>query len=103
MVPPGPAAHLLYCSGSHPRCALGTRPSERGKAMAATSVASAVATVSGPATREFNFGSGMPDPRTFPSEALAAAAQRAIVREGTSLVRYPDQRGYAPLREIAAA
>jgi 2-aminoadipate transaminase len=55
------------------------------------------------ASREFNFGSGMPDPKTFPNEALAAAAQRAIVREGASLVRYPEQRGYAPLREIAAA
>src|SRR5205823_4175592 len=51
---------------------------------------------------EFNFGSGMPDPKTFPSEALAAAAQRVILREGRSLVRYPDQRGYVPLREIAA-
>jgi len=54
------------------------------------------------AAAEFNFGSGMPDPKTFPSEALAAAAQRVILREGPSLVRYPDQRGYAPLREIAA-
>jgi 2-aminoadipate transaminase len=56
---------------------------------------------SGPDT-EFNFGSGMPDPKTFPSEALAAAAQRVIVREGPSLVRYPEARGYRPLREIAA-
>ena len=51
---------------------------------------------------EFNFGSGMPDPQTFPAEALAAAAQRVILREGCTLVRYPDQRGYPPLREIAA-
>ncbi len=55
-----------------------------------------------PAGIEFNFGSGMPDPGTFPSEALAGAAQRVIVREGASLVRYPDARGYLPLREIAA-
>ena len=54
-------------------------------------------------TTEFNFGSGMPDPKTFPSEALAAAAQRVILREGRSLVRYPDQRGYVPLREIAVS
>jgi 2-aminoadipate transaminase len=51
---------------------------------------------------EFNFGSGMPDPKTFPSAALAEAAQRVIMREGQSLVRYPDPRGYPPLREIAA-
>jgi 2-aminoadipate transaminase len=55
------------------------------------------------AITEYNFGSGMPDPRTFPSEALGAAAQRVLLREGPSLVRYPDPRGYLPLREIAAA
>jgi 2-aminoadipate transaminase len=54
------------------------------------------------ADTEFNFGSGMPDPKTFPSEALAAAAQQVVVREGPSLVRYPEARGYRPLREIAA-
>jgi 2-aminoadipate transaminase len=54
-----------------------------------------------PAAPQFNFGSGMPDPKTFPSEALGAAAQRAILREGPSLVRYPDARGYPPLRQIA--
>lgn len=51
---------------------------------------------------EFNFSTGMPDPQTFPSEALGSAAQRVILREGPSLVRYPDPRGYVPLREIAA-
>ena len=51
--------------------------------------------------KEFNFGSGMPDPKTFPSAALGAAAQRVLAREGYTLVKYPEQRGYAPLREIA--
>jgi 2-aminoadipate transaminase len=51
---------------------------------------------------EYNFGSGMPDPKSFPTEALADAARRALLREGPSLVRYPEARGYAPLREIAA-
>ncbi|MDQ3699639.1 MAG: PLP-dependent aminotransferase family protein [Chloroflexota bacterium] len=55
-----------------------------------------------PAAVEFNFSTGMPDPKTFPSETLGAAAQRVILREGPSLVRYPDPRGYVPLREIAA-
>lgn len=52
--------------------------------------------------QEYNFGTGMPGPHTFPSEALAAAAGRVIRREGTGLVRYPEARGYRPLREIAA-
>jgi 2-aminoadipate transaminase len=52
---------------------------------------------------EYNFGSGMPDPKSFPTEALAEAARRVLLREGPSLVRYPEARGYRPLREIAAA
>jgi 2-aminoadipate transaminase len=52
---------------------------------------------------EYNFGSGMPDPKSFPTEALADAARRVLLREGPGLVRYPEARGYAPLREIAAA
>ncbi len=52
--------------------------------------------------REYNFGTGMPNPETFPTAALAAAAERVLLREGTSLVRYPEQKGYAPLRELAA-
>jgi 2-aminoadipate transaminase len=51
---------------------------------------------------EFNFGSGMPDPKSFPTEALADAARRVLLREGPGLVRYPEARGYLPLREIAA-
>ena len=51
--------------------------------------------------REINFSTGMPDPGTFPSAALGEAAQRVILREGTSLCRYPDPRGYVPLREVA--
>ena len=49
----------------------------------------------------FNFGAGMPDPVTFPSKELAAAAARVIEREGTTLVRYPGNWGYPGLREIA--
>jgi 2-aminoadipate transaminase len=51
----------------------------------------------------FDFGSGMPDPSTFPTEALAQAAQRAILENGKTMVRYPDARGFGPLREIARA
>lgn len=51
--------------------------------------------------RQFDFGSGKPDPATFPSEALGRAAERVIQREGPSLSSYPDARGYLPLRQIA--
>jgi 2-aminoadipate transaminase len=49
----------------------------------------------------YDFGSGKPDPAVFPSEALARAAQRVILREGPSLSSYPEARGYEPLRQIA--
>ncbi len=52
--------------------------------------------------REFNFGGGMPDPKSFPSQGLAEAAGRVLPRLGETLVRYPDPRGYIGLREIAA-
>ncbi len=52
--------------------------------------------------REFNFGAGNPDPKSFPSQALAAAAARVLPRLGESLVLYPDPRGHAGLREVAA-
>lgn len=52
--------------------------------------------------REFNFGGGMPDPQSFPSQGLAEAAVRVLPRLGETLVRYPDPRGYVGLREIAA-
>lgn len=51
--------------------------------------------------RAFNFGSGMPDPATFPSTELAEAAARILPRVGSVLVKYPDQRGWPALREIA--
>jgi 2-aminoadipate transaminase len=50
----------------------------------------------------YDFGSGKPDPKTFPSEALGRAAQRVLLREGPGLASYPEARGYVPLREIAA-
>jgi 2-aminoadipate transaminase len=52
--------------------------------------------------REFNFGGGMPDPKSFPSQGLAEAAAKVLPRLGETLVRYPDGRGYIGLREIAA-
>lgn len=51
--------------------------------------------------RSFNFGSGMPDPATFPAQELADAAQRILPQAGEVLVKYPDPRGWPALREIA--
>jgi 2-aminoadipate transaminase len=51
---------------------------------------------------DYNFGAGNPDPASFPHEALAEAAARVIPRLGETLVLYPDQRGYPPLRQLAA-
>lgn len=52
--------------------------------------------------REYHFGSGRPDPASFPAEALAETARRVIAREGAGLVNYPDGKGHLALREIAA-
>jgi 2-aminoadipate transaminase len=51
---------------------------------------------------EFNFGAGNPDPQSFPHQDLADAAARIIPKLGETLVLYPDQRGYQPLRQLAA-
>ena len=50
--------------------------------------------------REYNFGGGMPDPESFPVEGLLEAAQEVLPELGRTLVRYPDPRGHAPLREV---
>ena len=52
--------------------------------------------------RDFAFGSGNPDPGSFPWQGLIDAAAKILPEVGESLVLYPDQRGYLPLRELAA-
>src|SRR5579859_1331697 len=49
----------------------------------------------------FNFGAGNPDPEVFPTEALAEAARRAILRMGPELAHYPDHSGLPELRQVA--
>ncbi len=49
----------------------------------------------------FNFGAGNPDPGVFPTEALAEAAKRAILRMGPELAHYPDHAGLPELRQVA--
>jgi 2-aminoadipate transaminase len=78
-----------------------------GTAVTATSAAAAAAAAAAgaakTAARVYDFGTGMPDPGTFPARELAEAAQRVIVREGVGMTRYPDPRGYPPLRDVAVA
>ncbi len=49
----------------------------------------------------YDFGTGSPDPGSFPSAGVADAAVRVLERDGPSLVEYPGAMGFAPLREIA--
>src|SRR5436190_18208003 len=49
-----------------------------------------------------SFARGVPAPETFPIEALALAARRAIERHGPTALNYGDPAGFTPLREWLA-
>lgn len=51
----------------------------------------------------YDFGAGRADPDTFPTEALKAAAVRAIDACAAELADYPGALGYAGLRRAMAA
>ncbi|MDA0333728.1 MAG: PLP-dependent aminotransferase family protein [bacterium] len=51
----------------------------------------------------YDFGSGCTNPETFPTEALAEAALRAIPRVGEDFTRYPGDLGHLGLRQVMAA
>lgn len=69
--------------------------------MAAPAVSTQQPQPASPTQPVYNFGSGMPDPATFPAQGLADAAARILPQSAGVLVRYPDQRGWPALREIA--
>jgi 2-aminoadipate transaminase len=50
-----------------------------------------------------SFAAGVPNPETFPAEALAAAAARVLRDLPTRALQYDVTRGYEPLREKVAA
>ena len=52
---------------------------------------------------EYDFGSGCTNPETFPVQALAEAAARAVTLVGTAFARYPGDLGHLGLREVMAA
>lgn len=50
-----------------------------------------------------SFAGGLPNPISFPIEALREAIERSISEHGSSLFQYATTEGYLPLREYIAA
>jgi 2-aminoadipate transaminase len=50
--------------------------------------------------KTFPFGSGRPDPASFPNRGLAEAAMRILPEMGDELACYPGSLGYEPLRKL---
>ena len=50
--------------------------------------------------KTFPFGSGRPDPASFPNRGLAEAAMRILPEMGDELACYPGSLGYEPLRRL---
>ncbi len=50
--------------------------------------------------KTFPFGSGRPDPASFPNRGLAEAAMRILPELGDELASYPGSLGYEPLRKL---
>lgn len=52
--------------------------------------------------KSYPFGSGRPDPASFPARALADAAARVVPELGAELAVYPGSLGYEPMRKVMA-
>lgn len=50
-----------------------------------------------------SFAGGLPNPISFPIDALQEAINESIANEGAKLFQYSTTQGYLPLREIIAA
>ncbi|MDA0710810.1 MAG: PLP-dependent aminotransferase family protein [bacterium] len=50
----------------------------------------------------YPFGSGRPDPASFPNRELGEAAMRILPEMGNQLAQYPGSLGYQPLRQLMA-
>lgn len=50
-----------------------------------------------------SFAGGLPNPISFPIDALRASVDHAIMENGSRLFQYSSTQGYAPLREYIAA
>lgn len=49
-----------------------------------------------------SFAGGLPNPRSFPIDEVAAAAAKVLKEDGTSALQYSTTEGYLPLREYVA-
>jgi 2-aminoadipate transaminase len=49
-----------------------------------------------------SFAGGLPNPRSFPVEEVAAAAAKVLKEDGTGALQYSTTEGYLPLREYIA-
>lgn len=49
-----------------------------------------------------SFAGGLPNPKFFPVEKIAAAAEKVFVKEGTAALQYWVTEGYLPLRDYIA-
>ena len=50
-----------------------------------------------------SFAGGLPNPKFFPVEEIAAATQKVLRDDGRTVLQYSTTEGYAPLREYIAA
>lgn len=50
----------------------------------------------------YEFGSGRPDPASFPYDGLVVATARMMAAEGADALTYGDPQGYVGLRELIA-
>jgi 2-aminoadipate transaminase len=49
-----------------------------------------------------SFAGGLPNPRVFPTEAIARAAAKVLAGDGTAALQYGATEGHLPLREYIA-
>lgn len=55
-----------------------------------------------PAVGAYQFGSGKPDPVSFPYDDLAAATADVLAQDGANALTYGDAQGFLPLRQLIA-
>ena len=49
-----------------------------------------------------SFAGGLPNPRCFPVQEIAAAAQKVLSESGEAALQYATSEGYLPLRQMIA-
>ena len=55
-----------------------------------------------PSRPKYDFGTGYPDPDSFPAEGLVEALSRALKDHGRDMVLYPHLQGHPDMREFVA-